>query len=93
MLLTQKCTGIYHLASPKSTSPYNFGVHLLKTFGRNPKTINKGTLQSSIGKSDITPRPLKGGMQTNKIEKLGFKPTNWINGLNEIFNQSKGQLI
>ena len=93
LLLSKNTNGTYHLASPNPTSPYGFGIVLIRIFQRDPNLITKGNLSSLLQNSNVTPRPLKGGMKTNKIENLGFKPTNWQDGIKEIFDQSNGQLI
>lgn len=93
LLLQKNVKGIYHLASPIPTTPYDFGFELLKVFKRDPSLVEKGSLKTSLKKAGITPRPLKGGMKTQKIEDLGFIPTEWQLGIRSIFKQSKGQLI
>lgn len=93
LLISKNAIGTFHLASPIPVSPYEFGYELVKVFGRDPKAIEKGNLGHMLEKSDITPRPLVGGMKTQKIEGLGFIPTVWKQGIKNLFEQSKGQLI
>ncbi len=93
LLISKNANGIYHLASSIPTSPYEFAKELITIFNRDSKIIKKGNLKYLLEKSAVTPRPLKGGMKTNKIENLGFIPTDWKQGLKEIFDQSEGQLI
>lgn len=89
LLLAKKANGIYHLASPTRVSPYEFGCRLISIFGGDSSKVEKGSLKQTLAKSGAVPRPLKGGMKTAKIESLGLTPTNWGNGINEVFNQSQ----
>jgi len=93
LLLSKNAGGIYNLASPEPVSPYEFGIELIRIFGYDPHYIERGKLKTLLKKPGMTPRPLRGGMKTDKIEKLGFKPTDWKNGIREIFRQSNGRLI
>lgn len=93
LLIEKSAAGIYHLASPELTSPYEFAKYLLTTFGRDATKLQKGSIFSFIGKKSVAPRPIKGGLNVDKISKAGFRPTSWQDGINKIFEQSKGQLI
>lgn len=88
LLLLKDAVGIFHLGSPAPTSPYEFGRKLIEVFQRNPGVIKEGSLSSLLDKDGVTPRPQKGGMKTDKIESLGFTPTDWSLGLENIFKQS-----
>lgn len=93
LLIGQNAAGIYHLASPTTTTPYEFARYLLKTFGRDETQLKKGSIAEFVKNKAQAPRPIKGGLTVSKISKEGFVPTNWQDGIKKIFEQSKGQLI
>ncbi|MBI2327935.1 SDR family oxidoreductase [Candidatus Curtissbacteria bacterium] len=85
--------GIFHLASPKITTQYQFAKFVIATFGGDPRKVPKGSARSHNRDKSVTPRPTKGGLKVDKIKKLGFTPTNWQEGIRKIYEQSNGQLI
>ena len=93
ILIKQQESGIFHLASPKVTCPYDFACFLLDVFGHDPTKVQKASLKDFLKDPTKTPRPVKGGMKVEKITRVGFRPTNWQDGLKIIYTQSQGQLI
>lgn len=93
LLITKGQRGVFHLASPKLTTQYEFAKTLIATFGGNLDDVKKGSLRQFLLEGSRTPRPLAGGLKTDKITKLGFTPTTWKEGITKIFSQSDGQLI
>ena len=93
LLVTSGRSGIYHIASPKVTTPYRFAQELVTVLGLGPEKVEKGSLREFLKRPGTTPRPAKGGLKVGKIVKEGFVPTSWQAGIREIYKQSKGQLI
>ena len=93
LLLESDRKGVFHLASPTPGTPYEIIKNLIKTFGGDPKVVEKGSIIEFLKNGDKTPRPVKGGLIVDKIEKLGFVPTSWKKGIEQIYIQSKGKLI
>ncbi len=93
ILLKSKETGIFHLASPTSCTPYLFGQKLLKQFNKDPGKIVKSLLSDALNKEGTTPRPLRGGLKIEKLPKMGFVPTSWEDGIKKIFTQINDKLI
>lgn len=93
LLLSKKHKGIFHLASPDSTTPYEFAKYLIATFGGRAQDVKKGSLSEFLSRPHQTPRPIKGGLKVAQIKKLGFVPTAWQQGIRAIYAQSNGQLI
>lgn len=93
ILLNGNNTGIYHVASPEITTPYDFAKYLLIKFNRDIKNLKSSSIveyqQNNIG----TPRPIHGGLKSDKISSLGFNPTSWKKGIDELFKQTNGKLI
>jgi dTDP-4-dehydrorhamnose reductase len=88
LLIKKEAKGIFHVASPVATTPYEFAYELLSVFKRDPKKLQKGSIVEFLKKESNTPRPIKGGMKIDKITKLGFKPTNYIEGIKQIYLES-----
>lgn len=93
LLLSKNLTGIYHLASPQTVTPYEFTKHLISTFEKNPDKIKKTSIFDYLKNPKLTPRPPKSGLKVEKITMEGITPTGWKKGIEEIYKQSKGQLI
>lgn len=93
LILTKNQKGIFHIASPKIASWYEIARLLLKTFGLDPNSVEKGSLKEFLKSKGRTPRPINGGFNVSKIVNLGFTPTSWDEGIKIIFEQSKGKLI
>ncbi len=93
LLISNNLKGIYHVASPNSTTPFLFTRELAGVFGLGAEKIEKGSLANFLKKPGATPRPTKGGLKVDKIKSEGFTPTSWQEGIREIFKQSGGQLI
>ncbi len=88
-LLGSNSSGIFHLGSPSQTTPYDFAFELLKTYGKNPSQLKKGSLADLLNGHGRTPRPVNSAMICDKIKSLGFEPTDWKEGIQKMFAQSK----
>lgn len=93
LLINKKESGIFHLASPGVTSQYEFAKKAVEIFGGDPAKVNKGSIADFLRNSSVTPRPIKGGLKVEKLKKLGFVPTDWEKGLEQVYLQSGGRLI
>ncbi len=92
-LLKNDLKGIYHVASPKVTTPYEFALKLLNKFVGKTLYLKKGSIKDILGGSKATPRPIFGGLKTDKIRQLGLLPTPFDLGIDKIYDQSNGKLI
>ncbi|MBI2012705.1 sugar nucleotide-binding protein, partial [Candidatus Curtissbacteria bacterium] len=93
LLLNKKLSGIFHLASPKTTSQYEFACEVISVFGGDPQHVKKASVVDFLRKRGMTPRPQNGGLVVAKIIKAGFLPTDWKKGTREVFRQSGRQLL
>ena len=84
---------VIHLASPQTTTPNEFATYLIEVFGGKPSDVQKGSIVEFLQKSGATPRPVNGGLLVERIQGLGFHPTNWRQGIDAIYDQSSGKLI
>ena len=89
-MINKEAKGIFHVASPVTTTPYEFAYELLSVYKRDPKKLQKGSIVEFLKKESSTPRPIKAGMKVDKITKLGFKPTNYIEGIKQIYLEAAG---
>lgn len=92
LIIDKNLQGIFHVASPLLTTPYEFAYHLLKTFGRNTNDLKKGSIVNFL-RSNKIPRPIRAGMKVKKITNSGFSPTDWKKGIEIMAKQTQKQLI
>lgn len=88
VLIQNNAAGIYHLSSPELTNFYQFFCKLLKVargVDEPEKIIPVGSLAEHIKAHPEAKWPLCGGLKTAKIEKLGFRPTTWEEGIKKAF--------
>lgn len=89
ILLKKNATGIYHLTSPLTCSPFEFCCEILKKARgvKNPASlVPQGSLiQFQKLHPEIAKRPVRGGEKSDKIQQLGFTPTSWKEGISKAF--------
>lgn len=93
LLISKKARGIFHIASPKTVTQFDFARKIIEAFGGDPSVVSKGSIVEFLKNPGATPRPIKGGLKTEKIQALGFTPTSWDKGIEIVRDQSKGKLI
>lgn len=93
LLLENKQNGIFHIASNTPTTPFKTAQKLLEKFFGQKDKIEKGSLKEFMSSKNKTPRPVVGGLKTNKIRSLGFNPTDWDKGIDKVYDQTGGKLI
>ncbi len=93
LLIAKKARGVFHIASPKTVTQFDFAREIIEVFGGDPSVVSKGSIVEFLKNPGATPRPIKGGLKTGKIQALGFTPTSWDRGIEIISEQSKGKLI
>ncbi len=93
LLIEKGEKGIFHIASPSITTPYQIAQKTIEIFGGNPQDVKEGSIAEFLKSGPKTPRPVKGGLKVEKIKSLGFTPTAWDEGIKEVYNQTKGDLL
>lgn len=73
--------GVFHVASPEATSPFEFGRATLDAAGRDPAMITPSTLGNGPPPAGRAPRPLRGGLRVRKVRDWRFEPTSFREGL------------
>lgn len=90
-LIMHNATGIFHVASREPTTPFAFGCKLISTFYdvHNPADVlRKGSVREFNSVAGRAPRPVKGGLKTSKIVRMGFVPRTFEEGIEEIHRRS-----
>lgn len=89
-LITNSAEGKYHIGSKYPTTPFLFASKLISTFfGKDGEAeVRKGSILEFNKMRGRAPRPVKGGLRTDKIQKMGFFPKPFENGINTIFKES-----
>lgn len=84
-LIDSGASGIYHLVSPEECTPYDFCIELLRV-ARGVENADKiiptgSVIEFQQQHKELAKRPLDGRLKSDKITRLGFKPTNWKDGI------------
>ena len=93
LLFKKGASGIFHLASPKTTNQFEFARKVLEIFGKDTNKLKRGSIVEFLKNPSVTPRPVNGGLKVEKLRKLGFLSTDWEKGIEAVFLQSGGKLI
>lgn len=83
-ILNQEMSGIFHLVSSNSTTPFDFVEYLLKKARNAEGVVQKGSMEEYLKVEGRTPRPRLGGLKTELTQqKLGMKFKTWKEMVNE----------
>ena len=86
ILISQKPTGIFHVACKNPISIYEFGKYLNKKLKLQNKIFTSHLAKNNRAVGQI-PRTRLGGLLTDQTEKiLGIKLTDWKEALNQLYN-------
>ena len=87
-IIEEKLSGVFHIASSDTTTPYDAGVYLLRKYtGKSPK-VDKGSMTQFLSEAGRTPRPRLGGLKVEKTEKeLGMKFRTWREMVDDFVSQ------
>ena len=81
----------FHLASSNTTTPYEFANYLLEKARGAKNVVKKGSLKEFLKAPGRTPRPIFGGLDTKKTQKiLGMKFKTWKQTVDEFIEQLNG---
>ncbi|MBI3282528.1 NAD(P)-dependent oxidoreductase [Candidatus Curtissbacteria bacterium] len=84
LLLRKNFTGTIHLASPITTTQYEFSSVLIEKAGvKGPHPLERKSIREDTQKPQAVPRPKDGGLRVDKIKSLGFAPTDWRQGIDK----------
>ena len=90
-LLRQPRQGIFHVASPAATTPWEFATELIaRQEGARPSLV-RSELGSAPATPGRAPRPLRGGLRSRRAEELGVQLTPWRKGVERLVPTSGGR--
>ncbi len=89
-IINEELTGVFHIASSDTTTPYEVGKYLLDKYSGKEVEVQKGSMVEFLKAPGRTPRPRLGGLKVEKTEaKLGIKFKNWKEMTDEFVSQLK----
>ncbi len=84
-------SGTFHLASSNATTAYEFASYLLEKARKVKNVVKKGFLEEFLKTPGRTPKPARGGLDTQKTQKiLGMKFKTWQQAVDEFVEQISG---
>ncbi|MHB1868777.1 MAG: SDR family oxidoreductase [Nitrososphaerales archaeon] len=87
-LIQRNARGIYHVASRSPTTPFDFAHRLLSVFfpDRDLNALKTESIMNFVQRR--APRPVKGGLRTDKIANEGFIPRTVEDAIMDFHRQS-----
>ena len=77
-IINNELTGVFHIASSDTTSPYEAGEYLLSKYTGASIELEQGSLEKFLKDNSKAPRPIYGGLNTQNTQmKLGLKFKSW----------------
>lgn len=93
-IVDKKITGIFHVASVDTVTPYESGKYLLESYSGKNVDIQKGSFVEYMNLKTRSPRPQIGGLNTSETEKkLGIKFKTWKQMIMEFVDQFKSSSV
>jgi dTDP-4-dehydrorhamnose reductase len=90
-LLRTRSGGVFHVASPQTTTPWEFGGVLIQGLeGADPRLV-KGSMSEFLSRPGSTPRPRQGGLAVGKIPAMGIELTGWREGISRFMAEGGAQ--
>jgi dTDP-4-dehydrorhamnose reductase len=87
-IINEELTGIFHVVSHDTTTPYEIGKYLLEKYSGKPVELQKGSIVEFMKAPGRTPRPRLGGLKTEKTEEiLKIKFRSWREMVDEFVAQ------
>jgi dTDP-4-dehydrorhamnose reductase len=81
-------SGIFHVVSSDTTSPYEIGLYLLEKYANKRVDVPKGLMTEFLKTSGRAPRPVLGGLNTSKTEDtLEMHFRSWREMIDDFLNQ------
>jgi dTDP-4-dehydrorhamnose reductase len=80
-MMEARGVGIFHAASPETTTPYEFARRLLQRVSGAEPVLDRGSLRKALARPETTPRPVLGGLRCHRLAQLGVHLTGWREGI------------
>ncbi len=86
-LVTHRLSGVFHVASPQLTTPWEFATELVRSTTGQRVDLRRGSIvQTAVGLANA-PRPVTGGLLSQKVMGLGITLTSWRDGIHELVRE------
>jgi len=89
-MIARRSGGVVHVASPRLTTPLEFGMELLQRLGHDASKVPTSTL-GSLRAPDRAPRPLRGGLRVRAATALGVPLTSWDEAIRRFVAEQGGR--
>lgn len=87
-IVDEELTGIFHIASSDTTTPYEVGSYLLNKYAGKSVELQKGSMLEFLKSSGKAPRPRLGGLNTLKTQKfLNMRFRTWREMVDKFVSQ------
>lgn len=89
-IINGELTGVFHIASSDTTTPFESGKYLLEKYAGKPVEVEKGSMIAFLSEPGRTPRPRLGGLNSLKTQKsLNLKFKSWKEMVDKFIGQLK----
>lgn len=85
VLVQENASGIYHVVSSSSLSPYEAAITIARVFGFSEDLVGKTTFAHMF--KDRAPVPQHAVLTQQKIQRLGLTPRTFLDGVMEVKSQ------
>lgn len=85
ILVKENASGIYHVVSSSALSPYEAAISIAQVFGLDESLVKKTTFAQMF--KDRAPAPQYAVLTQQKIQRLGFTPRSFLDGIREVKSQ------
>ena len=89
-LLARPSSGTFHVASPETTTPWEFGTELVRVAEGAAPGLPRSELAAVPSGSGRAPRPLRGGLVSRRVRELGVRLTSWREGIGRLVREEGG---
>jgi dTDP-4-dehydrorhamnose reductase len=89
VLLARRPRGVFHVASPDLTTPFEFGSELLRQIEGRDANLEAGRMATANPITGRAPRPLRGGLRTLRLSGIGVSPTGWRSGIRRLVEEEE----
>lgn len=89
VVIDQNFRGMIHVASPEVVDFYSFFCEVLKVargVAKPESVLTKGSINDYYRDNPKAAKwPKRGGLETEKVQYLGFRPTSWREGIKKLY--------
>ena len=79
--------GIFHVASPERTTPWEFATELFRVVEGKAPELARGSLAGQARGPGVAPRPRVGGLVCRHVGDLGLHLTSWREGIKQLVRE------